>query len=78
MTHFVHKYVLLYLQVNPEHPYGFERGLQPSYISSAIEWNHELYFLIKWYGREAKDAVSAKETNTKCPEIVIRFYESKK
>ncbi len=78
MTTLSPKSVLFYLKVNPEHPYGFERVLMPSYISSAIEWEHELYFLIKWYGREAKDAVSAKETNTKCPEIVIRFYESKK
>ncbi len=50
----------------------------PSYISSAVEWNRELYFLIKWYGLEDKDAVPAKEANVKCPEIVIRFYESNK
>ncbi|KAG5446598.1 Chromobox protein 3 [Clonorchis sinensis] len=57
-------------------PYGFDRGLAPDCISMVTQKDGELYFLIKWKGSPVFDVVPAAQANTRCPQIVIRFYES--
>uniref|UniRef100_A0A5K3EKJ0 Chromo domain-containing protein n=1 Tax=Mesocestoides corti TaxID=53468 RepID=A0A5K3EKJ0_MESCO len=64
------------VKTNPESPYGFDRGLAPSYISMVTRQDGELYFLIKWKGLAEMDVVPASQANVRCPQIVIGFYES--
>ncbi|TPP59952.1 Chromobox protein 1 (Heterochromatin protein 1 beta) [Fasciola gigantica] len=59
-----------------DEPYGFDRGLAPDFISMVTKKDDELYFLIKWKGRQECDVVPAAQANTRCPQLVIRFYES--
>ena len=71
-------------------PYGFDRGLAPDFISMVTMKDDELYFLIKWYlnihlytypyqfrkGSQKYDVVPAAQANIRCPQLVIKFYES--
>ncbi|CAL8069692.1 unnamed protein product [Calicophoron daubneyi] len=56
--------------------YGFNRGLAPDFINMVTKKDDELYFLIKWKGRQICDVVPAAQANTRCPQLVIKFYES--
>ncbi|KYN15246.1 Chromobox protein like protein 5, partial [Trachymyrmex cornetzi] len=56
---------------------GFKRGLEADKILGSAEDNGKLMYLIQWKGTDAVDMVSANEANTKCPQIVIRFYEDR-
>ncbi|CAH8538954.1 unnamed protein product [Schistosoma bovis] len=57
-------------------PYGFDRGLAPDFINMVTKKDNELYFLIKWKGSQVRDVVPAAQANIRCPQIVIKFYES--
>ncbi|CAH8511521.1 unnamed protein product [Heterobilharzia americana] len=57
-------------------PYGFDRGLAPDFINMVTKKNDELYFLIKWKGSQVRDVVPAAQANIRCPQVVIKFYES--
>jgi len=56
---------------------GFERGLAPDVIIGATDSGGSLKFLIMWEGCGEADLVPAAEANSKCPQLVIAFYEER-
>jgi len=49
----------------------------PDRILGASDSTGHLMFLMKWKGLEESDLISAEEANLMCPQVVIKFYESK-
>lgn len=57
-------------------PIGFERGYEAEEIIGATDLDGQIMFNIKWKGADILDWVPAKEANVKCPQVVIKYYES--
>lgn len=54
---------------------GFERGLKPERIIGATDTSGELMFLMKWEGTDEADLVRSVDARSKCPQLIIEFYE---
>lgn len=59
-----------------EGPRGFDRGLEADRILDAsTDSSGEMLFFLKWKGTDKADFVLAKDAKSKCPQLVIEFYE---
>ena len=55
---------------------GFVNGLIPEQILGATTDGTKILFYMKWTNTHIS-VVSAEEANTRCPQVVIKFYETR-
>ncbi|KAL0985451.1 hypothetical protein UPYG_G00157040 [Umbra pygmaea] len=51
--------------------------LEPERIIGSTDRHGELMFLVKWRNSEEVALLSAREASTRCPQVVVAFYEEK-
>lgn len=54
---------------------GFDMGYEPEQIVGATEANGQLYYLVKWRYKLAREYVFSKLVHKHCPQLLIAFYE---
>lgn len=59
-----------------EYNRGFHRGLTPEKIIGVTDSHGELMFVMRWAGSDVTDLVYARTANVRCPQVVIKFYET--
>ncbi|XP_034030886.1 chromobox protein homolog 3 isoform X1 [Thalassophryne amazonica] len=58
-------------------PADFSTYLEPECIIGSTDRQGELMFLVKWKNSEDVALLPAREASTRCPQVVIDFYERK-
>jgi len=54
---------------------GFDHGCEPEQIVGATELNGQLFYLVKWRYKSAKEYVFSKLVHKHCPQLLIKFFE---
>uniref|UniRef100_A0A671UVE6 Dual 3',5'-cyclic-AMP and -GMP phosphodiesterase 11A-like n=1 Tax=Sparus aurata TaxID=8175 RepID=A0A671UVE6_SPAAU len=68
------------LQPDDEHsdaPTNLSTYLEPECIIGSTDRQGELMFLVKWKNSDDVALLAAREASTRCPQMVIDFYEQK-
>ncbi|XP_048881991.1 chromobox protein homolog 3b [Brienomyrus brachyistius] len=60
-----------------ERPASFTSHFEPERIIGSTDKQGELMFLVKWKGTDQVALLPAREASTRCPKIVIAYYEEK-
>ncbi|KAM7420640.1 hypothetical protein PAMA_015055 [Pampus argenteus] len=63
--------------LEPDTPTNLSTYLEPECIIGSTDRQGELMFLVKWKNSDDVALLSAREASTRCPQVVIDFYEQK-
>uniref|UniRef100_A0A3P9L0I8 Chromobox homolog 3b n=1 Tax=Oryzias latipes TaxID=8090 RepID=A0A3P9L0I8_ORYLA len=70
-------YVLQSDDEQSDAPTDLSNYLEPECIIGSTDRKGELMFLVKWKNSEDVALLPAREASTRCPQVVIDFYEQK-